>query len=72
MWIGTNDTGLSIVIREKVVNVLNQQSGLPSNSVRCIVQATDGYYYVGTTGSMQVLMMNNGLKVAGTLYMLLG
>ena len=67
LWIGTNDTGLSIVIREKVVNVLNQQSGLPSNSVRCVVQASDGYYYVGTTGSMQVLMMNNGLKVAGTL-----
>ena len=67
LWIGTNDTGLSIVIREKVVNVINQQSGLPSNSVRCIVQASDGYYYVGTTGSMQMLVMNNGLKVAGTL-----
>ncbi len=67
LWIGTNDNGLSIVIREKVVNVLDQSSGLPSNSVRCIVRATDGYYYVGTTGSMQVLMMNNGLKAVGTL-----
>ena len=67
LWIGTNDNGLSIVIREKVVNVLDQASGLPSNSVRCIVHATDGYYYVGTTGSMQVLMMNNGLKPMGTL-----
>ena len=67
MWIGTNDNGLSIVIREKVVNVLDQSSGLPSNSVRCIVRATDGYYYIGTTGSMQILMMNNGLKPANTL-----
>ena len=67
LWIGTNDAGQSIVIREKVVNVLNQQSGLPSNSVRCIVRATDSYYYVGTTGSMQIVMMNNGLKTAGTL-----
>ena len=67
LWIGTNDNGLSIVIREKVVNVLDQSSGLPSNSVRCIVRATDGYYYVGTTGSLQMLVMNNGLKVAGTL-----
>ena len=67
LWVGTNDNGLSIVIREEVVNVLDQTSGLPSNSVRCIVRATDGYYYIGTTGSMQILMMNNGLKPAGTL-----
>ncbi len=67
LWIGTNDNGLSIVIREKVVNVLDQVSGLPSNSVRCIVRATDGYYYVGTTASMQILVMNNGLKAANTL-----
>ena len=64
LWIGTNDNGLSIVIREKVVNVLDQEDGLPSNSVRCITRASDGYYYVGTTGSMQILVMNNGLKAA--------
>ncbi len=67
LWIGTNDNGLSIVIREKVVNVLDQSSGLPSNSVRCIIRATDGYYYVGTTASMQILAMNNGLKAVSTL-----
>ncbi len=67
LWIGTNDNGLSIVIREKVVNVLDQKTGLPSNSVRSIVQATDGYYYIGTTGSMQILTMNNGLKAVKTL-----
>ncbi|MCR5268160.1 MAG: HD domain-containing protein, partial [Lachnospiraceae bacterium] len=67
MWIGTNDNGLSIVIREKVINVLDQNSGLPSNSVRCIVRATDGYYYVGTTDSMQIIVMNNGLKAVNTL-----
>ena len=67
LWIGTNDNGLSIVIREKVVNVLDQSSGLPSNSVRCIIRSSDGYYYVGTTSSMQILAMNNGLKPSGTL-----
>ncbi len=67
LWIGTNDNGLSIVIREKVVNVLDQKTGLPSNSVRSIVQATDGYYYIGTTGSMQIITMNNGLKAVKTL-----
>ncbi|MBR5336518.1 MAG: HD domain-containing protein [Lachnospiraceae bacterium] len=68
LWIGTNDNGLSIVIREKIANVLDESSGLPSNSVRCIIQATDGYYYVGTTGSMQILMMDNGLKISTSLY----
>ena len=67
MWIGTNDNGLSIVIREKVVNILDQSEGLPSNSVRCIVCSSDGFYYVGTTASMQVLVMNNGLKATSTL-----
>ena len=67
LWIGTNDNGLSIVIREKVVNVLDEASGLPSNSVRSIVRATDGYYYVGTTSSLMILQMNNGLKDIGTL-----
>lgn len=67
LWIGTNDNGVSIAIRESVVNVLDQSSGLPSNSVRCIIRATDGYYYIGTTGSMQIIVMNNGLKAANTL-----
>ena len=67
LWIGTNDNGLSIVIREEVVNVLDQEDGLPSNSVRCVIRATDGYYYVGTTGAMQIIVMNNGLKAVSTL-----
>ena len=67
LWIGTNDNGLAIVIREKVVNVLDQSSGLVSNSVKSIVRASDGYYYVGTTGSVQVLVMNNGLDAVNTL-----
>ena len=67
LWIGTNDNGLSIMIREQIVNVLDQSDGLPSNSVRCITHSTDGYYYVGTTGSMQILVMDNGLKAANTL-----
>ncbi len=67
LWIGTNDNGLAIVIREQVVNVIDQSGGLPSNSVRSIIRATDGYYYIGTSGSLQVLAMNNGLKIANTL-----
>ncbi|MBP5298349.1 MAG: HD domain protein, partial [Lachnospiraceae bacterium] len=67
MWIGTNDNGLSITIREEIVNVLDSTSGLPSNSVRSIIRGTDGFYYIGTTSSMQIIVMNNGLKAVNTL-----
>ncbi|MBQ8110780.1 MAG: HD domain-containing protein [Clostridia bacterium] len=68
LWIGTNDNGLSICINEKIVNVVDQARGLPSNSVRAIVQSTDGYYYVGTTSSMQIMTLNSGLSQVSTLW----
>ncbi len=67
LWIGTNDNGLSIAINEHIVNVIDQAGGLPADSVRSVIRGTDGYYYVGTSGSMQVFTLNNGLKVANTL-----
>ena len=68
LWIGTNDNGLSISINENIVNVVDQSKGLPANSVRAITQSSDGYYYVGTTSSMQVLNLSNGLKRVNTLH----
>lgn len=62
LWIGTNDNGLSICINENIANVVDQSKGLPSNSVRSIIQSSDGYYYIGTTGSMQILTLKNGLR----------
>ena len=67
LWIGTNDNGLSIMINEQVVNVIDQSLGLPSNAVKDIVRSSDGYYYIGTTGSMQILTLNCGLKKLNTL-----
>ena len=67
LWIGTNDNGLSISINETIVNVIDQAHGLPSNSVRSIIRGADGYYYVGTTGSMQILALNDGLKKVNAL-----
>ena len=67
LWIGTNDNGLSIVINEQVVNVIDQSQSLPSNAVKSIIKSSDGYYYIGTTGSMQILTLNNGLKRLNTL-----
>ncbi len=67
LWIGTNDNGLSIVINDQIVNVLDQSSGLPANAVRSIIRSSDGYYYIGTTSSMQVLTLNYGLRRVTTL-----
>lgn len=63
LWIGTNDNGLSIFINDSIVNVLNKNDGFPSNSVRCITESSDGYYYAGTTDSLVVLTLSGGLKV---------
>lgn len=68
LWIGSNDNGLSILIDEKVVSVVDEADGLPANSVRSIVESSDGYYYIGTSGSMQVLTLNSGLKKFNTLW----
>ncbi len=62
LWVGTNDNGVSILINEKVANVISQDDGLPSSSVKSIIKSSDGYYYIGTTGSMQILTLNCGLK----------
>ena len=67
LWIGTNDNGFSIAIDEKIVNVVDESKGLPSNSVRSIIQSSDGYYYIGTTSSMQILMLKSGLRRLNTL-----
>ncbi|MCR5495817.1 MAG: HD domain-containing protein [Treponema sp.] len=67
LWIGTNDEGLSIVIKERVVNVVDTTSGLPSDSVRSIVRSSDGLYYVGTSGALSVLTLNSGLKILSTI-----
>ena len=68
LWIGTNDSGLSIAINEDVVNVVDQAHGLSSDTVRDITESADGYYYIGTAGSMQILTLNSGLKRVATLW----
>ena len=67
LWIGTNDNGLSIMIGDEIVNVIDQDRGLPANSVKSITQSADGYYYIGTAGSMQIMTLNSGLKQVSVL-----
>ncbi len=67
LWIGTNDNGLAICINNKIVNVVDADSWLPSNSIQCITQSETGEYYVGTTSSMQILTLNGGLRPLRTI-----
>ena len=64
LWIGTNDSGLSISINESISNVINQDKGLPSDSVRCITKSANGDYYVGTTSYLAVITLSSGLVVS--------
>ncbi len=67
LWIGTNDSGLSICINNEISNVLNAESGLPSDSVRSIAQGNNGNYYVGTADALAVVTLSNGLKVTSVI-----
>lgn len=63
LWIGTNDSGLSIVIKENVVSVIDKNVGLPSNNVTAITQCSNGNYYIGNSGKLVVASLDGGLKI---------
>ncbi len=67
LWIGTNDHGISICINEEISNSLTEKDGLPSDSVRCITQSSDGNYYIGTSDSLAILNISSGLSVYDTI-----
>ena len=66
LFVGTNDDGISVLINEKVTGILDEDSGLPNNSVRCITRGLNNLYYVGTSGAMAVLSIEDGFKVKKT------
>ena len=67
MWVGTNDSGLTICIDGEPMNVVDEERGLPANSVRCITEASNGRYYIGTSGAMAVITLSGGLKVTSVI-----
>ena len=67
LWVGTNDSGLSIILNDELANTINRDDGLVSDSVRSVVQAADGTYYVGTSGSMQIIKLSDGISVVSTI-----
>ena len=66
LFVGTNDNGLSIIINESIMNVLEEKDGLPADAVRSITRGSDGFYYVGTAEDLAVLAIADGLGVVAT------
>ena len=63
LWIGTNDSGVSICINEEISNVVDSSKGLPADSVRCITECSDGTFYVGTSDALAIVSLSGGLSV---------
>ncbi|MBR5422250.1 MAG: HD domain-containing protein [Lachnospiraceae bacterium] len=67
VWIGTNDSGVAVMINERIVNNYGTADGLPSESIRCICRNVDGNYYVGTADGLTILRLDNGIRASGVL-----
>ena len=63
LWIGTNDSGVVVAIDGRQVSVFDTNKGLPSDSVRSIVQCSNGDYYIGTSDQMVVVCLKDGIRV---------
>lgn len=72
LFVGTNDNGLSIIINETIMNVIQEKDGLPSDTIRSITRGSNGLYYVGTTASLAILSNSDGLGIVTTISELQG
>lgn len=63
LWVGTNDDGVTIMINGHVMNVVDKENGLLSNSIKSIICDSNGYYYVGSTAGLSILSLNGGVSV---------
>lgn len=63
LWIGTNDSGVSVCIADEVVNVIDTDMGMPANSIRSMVQLANGKYFIGTSDALAVVSLASGMRV---------
>lgn len=63
LFVGTNDNGLTIIINETVMNILEEKDGLPTDSIRSVTRGSNGLYYVGTAEEMAILSIADGLGI---------
>ena len=60
LWAGTQDAGVTLLNIDMSWVTLNMNSGLPSNSVKCVSRDSSGLYYFGTTGGLTVAEYDKG------------
>lgn len=63
LWVGTNDDGVTVFINDHVINVLDTESGLKSDTVRSIVCDSAGNYYIATPQGLSIVSLSGGIKV---------
>ncbi len=63
LWVGTNDKGVTMMINGHVMNVLDVDTGLRSNSVRSITSDSNGYYYIGATSGISIVTLRGGVRI---------
>ena len=60
LWAGTQDAGLTLLNIDMSWCTLDMDTGLPSNSVKCISRDSNGTYYFGTTAGLVTAEYANG------------
>lgn len=63
LWVGTNDNGLTMMINGHVMNVMDVNDGLLSNSVRSITCDSNGNYYIGSSAGVSIVTLSGGVKI---------
>ncbi|MCR4642440.1 MAG: response regulator, partial [Lachnospiraceae bacterium] len=60
LWAGTQDAGVTLLNIDMTWRTLDMDTGLPSNSVKCISRDSNGLYYFGTTAGLVTAEYDNG------------
>lgn len=60
LWAGTQDAGVTLLNIDMTSVTLDMNTGLPSNSVKCISRDSNGLYYFGTTEGLVLAQYDNG------------
>lgn len=60
LWAGTQDAGFTLLNIDMSWVTHDMNTGLPSNSVKCISRDSNGYYYFGTTSGLVYGEYDNG------------
>jgi len=63
LWVGTNDNGVTMMINGHVMNVIDVDDGLLSNSIRSIVCDSNGFYYIGSSSGISIVTLSGGVEV---------